>query len=142
MDSRQVTYVRKPPEDSSDEDVMVHETPRRFPGESQGGTTITLATKTPERLRSGLDLVSRASLPIEPDPGWRLPASTAPSSLGQAEGRLKRKREGTVNYREDREGRDPTSIGVSHREPLDALSCNLLCVYVIPYSLLSAASST
>ena len=28
-------------------DVVVHETPPRFPGETQSGTTITLAMKTP-----------------------------------------------------------------------------------------------
>ena len=34
------------PENSSDEDVVVPGTPPRLPGESQGGTTITLAIET------------------------------------------------------------------------------------------------
>src|SRR5438270_9353185 len=34
---------------------------------------------------------------------WQLPASTAPPSLGQVEAGLKRKREGTIRYKEGRE---------------------------------------
>lgn len=53
---------RSTPENSSDEDVMVSGTPPGLMGESQGGTTISLALRTPERLRPGPDLALRASL--------------------------------------------------------------------------------
>ena len=43
------------PENSSDEIVQVPATPLRA-GESQGGATIALAVRTPERLRPGRDL--------------------------------------------------------------------------------------
>ena len=94
---------------------MVHVTPPRPAGESQGGTTITLALRTPERqrLRLGPDLVPRASPSLEVDTAWQLPASTAPPSLGQAEARPKRKREGTIRYKEGREDGYTTSIGLS-----------------------------
>jgi hypothetical protein len=109
--------VEVTPENSSDEDVVVPGTPAELVGESQGGTTITLAMRTPERLRPGLHLVPRASAIDISSPGsdlaWQLPASTAPPSLGQAEGRPKRKREGTIRYRQGREDGYTTSIGVS-----------------------------
>src|SRR2546430_748720 len=95
------------PENSNGE-VMVPATPPRpagrprVAGESQGGTTITLALRTPERLRTGPDLVPRVSPPPETEPEWQLPASTAPPSLGQAEAGTKRKREGTIRYKEGR----------------------------------------
>jgi hypothetical protein len=94
-------------ENSSDEDVVVPGTPRRPAGESQGGTTITLSLRTPERLRTRPDLVpkaapTRVSSP-EHDLVWQLPASTAPPGLGQAEVGLKRKRAGTAKYRQGRE---------------------------------------
>jgi hypothetical protein len=105
------------PENSSDEDVMVPGTPSRPTGESQGGTTITLALRTPERLRTGPDLAPTAvpthiSSP-EADPPWQLPASTAPPGLGQAEAGLKRKRTGTAKYRQGREDGYTASIGLS-----------------------------
>jgi len=72
-------------------------------GESREGTTITLALRTPERLRSGPDIAPRVSPPWETEPEWQLAASTAPLSLGKAEARPKRKREGTIRYKEGRE---------------------------------------
>ena len=113
-------WVARPytPESSSDEDIVVPKTPPRA-GESQGGTSITLAIRTPERLRAGLDLAPEAfprgtSLP-EADPAWALPASTAPPSLGhaEAEARPKRKRGVTVRYKESREDGEVPSIGLS-----------------------------
>jgi hypothetical protein len=80
-----------------DEDILVPSTPPRAIRESQGGTTIILAIRTPEALR-------RAPPPAEalplPPPVWRLlpeepsapPASTAPPRLAGEEGRGKRKR--------------------------------------------------
>jgi hypothetical protein len=59
----------------------------RLAGESQGGTTITLALRTPEQLHLGPDLIPRVSPPRESEPAWQLPASTAPPSLGQADAR-------------------------------------------------------
>ena len=72
-----------------DGEIMVPATPPRsagqpqVAGESQGGTTITLAMRTPDRLRPGPDLVPRISsvLETEPEPEWQLPASTAPPNL-------------------------------------------------------------
>src|SRR2546421_13038908 len=82
-------------------------------GESQGGTTITLALRTPERLRPGPDLAPRVSPPPETEPEWQLPASTAPPSLGQAKAGTKRKREGTIKYKEGREDGYIISISLS-----------------------------
>jgi hypothetical protein len=93
--------TNRQPEDSpesSDSEVIVPATPPRpsdeaqLAGESQGDSTITLALRTPERLRLGLDLALRVSPPQGSEPVWQLPASTAPPSLGQAEARIKRKR--------------------------------------------------
>ena len=86
---------------------------RRVAGESQGGTTIILALRTPERLRPGADLAPRASSPPGTEPGWQLPASTAPPSLGQVEAGTKRKREGTIRYKEGREDGYTASVGLS-----------------------------
>src|SRR6266852_9548886 len=69
------------PEDGDNEGIVVLDTPPRVIGLSQGGTSITLAIKSPEA-----------------PPAWRLfleelsapPASTAPPALG-VEGRGKRK---------------------------------------------------
>ncbi len=82
-------------------------------GESQGGTTIILAMRNPERLRGGPDLAPD-TLPTSPEPdlAWQLPASTAPSRLGQ-DIRSKRKGEGTIRYREAREDGYIRTIGVS-----------------------------
>src|SRR5437016_14387628 len=82
-------------------------------GKSQGGTTITLALRTPERLRPGPDLAPRVSPPPETEPEWQLPASTAPPSLGQAEAGTKRKRESTIRYKEGREDGYIISISLS-----------------------------
>jgi hypothetical protein len=77
--------------ENSDSEVMVPATPPKpagkaqLAGESQGGTTITPALRTPERLRLGPDLIPRASPPWESEPARQLPASTAPPSLGQAD---------------------------------------------------------
>ena len=105
--------------ENSDSEVMVPATPSRpagmaqLAGESQGGTTITLALRTPERLRLGPDLIPRVSPPRESEPAWQLPASTAPPSLGQADTRPKRKRQGTIRYKEGREDGYIDSIGFS-----------------------------
>ena len=69
-------------------------------GESQEGTTITLALRTPKRLHPGPDLAPRVSPPLETKPEWQLPASTAPPSLDQAEAGIKQKREGIIRYKE------------------------------------------
>ena len=82
-------------------------------GESQGGITITLALRTPERLRPGPDLAPRVSPPLETEPEWQLPASTAPPSLGQAEAGTKRKRKDTIRYKEGREDSYIASVGLS-----------------------------
>jgi hypothetical protein len=62
------------PEKSSDENVVVPGTPLRAAGKSQGGTTITLALRTLEHLRTGPDLApkvapTRVSFP-EHDLAW------------------------------------------------------------------------
>jgi len=100
------------PESSGADEIIIPRTPERA-GESQGGTTITLALRTPERLRAGPDLAPRLSPPLEPESSWQLPASTAPPSLGQAEARPKRKREGTIRYLESREDGYIASVGIS-----------------------------
>ena len=67
--------------ESSDGEVIVPATPprpTRLAGESQGGNTITLALRTPERLRLGPDLAPRVTPPGETEPAWQLPASSAP----------------------------------------------------------------
>jgi hypothetical protein len=105
--------------ENSDGEVMVSATPPRpsgeaqLSGESQGGSTITLALRTPERLRLGPDLTPRVSTPQGSEPAWQLPASTAPPSLGLAEAGTKRKRQGTVRYKEGREDGYTSSVGLS-----------------------------
>ena len=78
---------------------IIPDTPPQSPrlaGESQGGTSITLAIRsTPERPR-------KVTPPGNPPPPPCLPpSSTAPPALGEATG--KRKRAMTVRYREGRE---------------------------------------
>ena len=85
----------------------------RVAGESRGGTTITLALRTPDRLRPGPDLALRVSSAPGIEPEWQLPASTAPPSLGQVEAGLKRKRKGTIRYKEGREDGHTASVGLS-----------------------------
>jgi hypothetical protein len=48
------------PESSGADEIIIPKTPERA-GKSQGGTTITLALKTPERLRAGPDLTHHPS---------------------------------------------------------------------------------
>jgi hypothetical protein len=109
----------EPGSENSDSEVMVPATPPRpagqaqLAGESQGGTTITVALRTPERLRLGPDLTPRVSPPRESEPAWQLPASTAPPSLGQADAHQKRKRQGTIRYKEGREDGYTGSVGLS-----------------------------
>jgi len=105
--------------ESSDNKFIVLVTPpkpageARLVGESQEGTIITLALRTLERLCLGPDLAPRVSLPWESEPAWQPPASTAPPSLGQAEARPKRKRQGTIRYKEGREDGYIGSVGLS-----------------------------
>jgi hypothetical protein len=63
-------------------------------GESQGGTTITLALLIPERPYRSLNLVlSLVSKPEDtPEPQVQLPASTAPVRIEEREGARKRRR--------------------------------------------------
>src|SRR5205814_10366941 len=76
-------------------EIIVPATPPRsagqpqVAGESQGGTTITLALRTPDRLRPGPDLAPRVLSAPGTEPEWQLPASTSPPSLGQVEAGLK-----------------------------------------------------
>jgi hypothetical protein len=69
-------------------------------GESQGGTTITLSLRTPDRLRASPDLVPA----LAPSPGAspeaqvQLPASTAPARMD--EGARKRRRVANKLYRD------------------------------------------
>ena len=67
-------------------------------GESQGGTSITLAIRTPERLRRPPDLVPQvASEPdSSPEPQVQLPASTAPGKI--EDGPHKRRRIANNRY--------------------------------------------
>ena len=88
--------------------------PPRPVGEFQGGTTITLALRTLERLCPEPDLVPRTSPSLEASTGWQLPASTAPPNLGQVGARPKRKREGVIRYKEGGEDGYTISIGLSH----------------------------
>jgi hypothetical protein len=105
------------PENSKDEDVQVPATPPRLrlEGESRGGTTIALAIRTSERLRSTLDLAPKV-LPTapEPDPARQLLASTVPPSLGYLVPLpSKRKRQSTVGYIEGREDGYTASVVLS-----------------------------
>ena len=85
----------------------------RVAGESQGGTTITLALRTPDRLRPRPDLAPRVLSAPGTEPEWQLPASTAPPSLGQVEAGLKRKRKGIIRYEEGREDGYTAFVGLS-----------------------------
>jgi hypothetical protein len=78
---------------TGDDGTIVPETPLLM-GESQGGTTITLALCTPERLHGSLDLVpSLASEPEDsPEPQVQLPASTAPARIEEGEGGARKRR--------------------------------------------------
>jgi hypothetical protein len=94
------------PEKSSDEDVLVPGTPPTAAGESQGGTTITLAIRTLERLRTGADLAPKQRQRVSPPLSTMLPGKyrhLQHPGLGQAETGLKRKRAGTAKYRQRRE---------------------------------------
>jgi hypothetical protein len=97
------------PEQSDDEGVaLIPDTPpRQLPGESQGGTTITidLPIRTPERAQRVLSS-HRAPSPLPP-------SSTAPPTLGDSLG--KRKRTITEKYKKGRETGDVPSIGHSQQ---------------------------
>jgi hypothetical protein len=82
-------------ESDGDDGILVPGTPpnaSEIAGESQGGTSITLAIRTPERLRGPPDLVLQvASEPdSSPEPQVQLPASTAPGRI--EDGPRKRRR--------------------------------------------------
>ena len=77
-----------PRQDESDVDdgILVPGTPLdvgELAGESQGGTSITLAIRTPERLRGPPNLIPTLALEPEssPEPQIQLPASTAPGRI-------------------------------------------------------------
>ena len=82
MPDRRLTRENSP--ESSDGEVIVPATPPRpdqLAGESQGGNTITLALRTPERLRLGPDLAPTVTPSGETEPAWQLPTSTGPQAL-------------------------------------------------------------
>ena len=92
-----------PEQDESDRDdgILIPGTPPgagEILGESQGGTSITLAIRTPERLRGPPDLVPQvASEPdSSPEPQLQLPASTAPGRI--EDGPRKRRRMASKRY--------------------------------------------
>jgi hypothetical protein len=80
------------PETASDEDIIVPGTPS-IGGESQGGTTITLAIRTPERLRGPSDLIPTLTSEPEdsPKPQAQPPASTAPARIEEGGARKRRR---------------------------------------------------
>ena len=96
-------------EEEEDGLQIIPDTPPHSPrlaGESQGGTTITLAIRTPECPRVP---------PRDPPPLLSfLPPSTAPPALGDGTG--KRKRTMTDRYREGREEGLNPSIGHSQQD--------------------------
>ena len=103
------------PGDNNDEIMVPAISPRPagqplVVGESQGGTTITLALRTPERLRLE---PPRGSQPLERESALQPPASTASLSLGQVNAHPKRKRQGTIRYERDQEDGYIGSIGLS-----------------------------
>jgi hypothetical protein len=103
------------PNDDDDEIIMPI-TPPGLAGESQGGSTVTLALRTPERLHYGPDLTLNVSSARETEPAWQLSALIAPPSLGlvdEPEGRQKRKRQATIRYQEGREDGHIGSVGLS-----------------------------
>jgi MULE transposase domain len=79
------------PENSTEEGFIIPGTPPRA-GESQGGTTITLVIRTPERLRGPPDLVPRviSSPEATPEAEVQPPASTAPGRIEIGEGKRRR----------------------------------------------------
>jgi hypothetical protein len=94
--SRERTIIT--PEENVDEGVIVPNTPPGVVGESQGGTSITLAIRTPEALRRAAPTPTMFRLfPEEPSAP---PASTAPPRLATEEGRGKRKRAHTRKYQQ------------------------------------------
>jgi hypothetical protein len=70
----------------------------KIAGESQGGTSIILAIRTPERLRSPPDLVPQVAFEPDssPEPQVQLPASTAPGRI--EDGPRKRRRMASKRY--------------------------------------------
>jgi hypothetical protein len=96
-------------EEEEDGLQIVPNTPPRVAGESQGGTSITLAIRsTPER-------PCKVAPPSNPPPlSFLPPLSTAPPALGEATG--KRKRTMTDRYREGREEGLNPSIGHSQQD--------------------------
>ena len=97
------TRVTTPEQDDDMGLALIPDTPpRQLPGESQGGTTITvnLPIRTPERAQP-----YRVSS--------SLPPSTAPPTLGDSLG--KRKRTITEKYKKGRETGDVPSIGYSQQ---------------------------
>ena len=89
-------------ESDGDDGIIVPGTPLPM-GESQGGTTITLALRTPKRLHRSLNLVpSLVSKPEDsPEPQVQLPASTAPARIKEGEeGARKRRRMRNKFYRD------------------------------------------
>jgi hypothetical protein len=106
--------IRERAQRATEEDdglLIVPDTPPQSPrvaGESQGGTSITLAIRsTPERPR-------QVTSPSNPPPSSLPPPSTAPPALGEATG--KRKRTMTDRYREGREEGLNPSIGHSQQD--------------------------
>ena len=71
-------------------------------GESQGGTTITLALRTPEYLHRSHNLVPSVAseAPGSPEPQAQPPASTAPARIEEGEGARKRYRIQNKLYRD------------------------------------------
>ena len=90
-----------PRQDECEEDrgVLVFGTPPP-PGEFQGGTTITLAMRIPERLRGPPDLIPTPAFEPEssPEAEVQLPASTAPARI--EDGARKRRRIANKRYTE------------------------------------------
>jgi len=78
--------------ESDIEDVIVPNTPP-LAGESQGGTTIALAIKTPERLRGLAEPIPALASKPEGTPEVQVPppASTAPAMIEQVPGRVANK---------------------------------------------------
>jgi hypothetical protein len=79
------------PENSTEEGFIIPGTLPRA-GESQGGTTITLAMKAPERLRGPPDPVPRgiSSPETTPETEVQPPASTAPGRIEVGDGKRRR----------------------------------------------------
>lgn len=80
--------------EADDNDILVLDTPPRAVGESQGGTSIILAIRSPEAPQRAPPMFRL--FPEEPSAP---PASTAPPALG-VEGRVKRKRTHTIAYKQ------------------------------------------